>query len=93
MQKSQNNNLTMDNNSNFFCFYCGKKTETIYKEIRRPCSGKMVTIQNVPLFSCKSCREIFYPFFVISVLNSMSKAELNSARYDFKDLLLIFNNR
>ncbi len=76
----------MENNKTFFCFYCGKKTELIYKEIRKPVNGKIMVINDVPLFSCKSCREVFYPSFVIQVLNKIQKLELDSSRYSFESI-------
>ncbi len=76
----------MEHNKIFFCFYCGKKTELIYKDVRRPVNGKMTTINNVPLFSCKSCREVFFPAFVIQVLNKIQRLELDSSRYSFEDI-------
>ena len=74
----------MDQTNNIFCYYCGKKTETIYKEFRRPINGRMLLIHNVPLFFCRGCREIFYPDFVINVFNNIPKLELNSNKYKFE---------
>ena len=79
----------MDLNKSSFCYYCGKKTEIIHKQIRRSFNGRMVTIHNVPMFFCRSCREIFFPNYVINIFNAMSKLELDSTYFDFGT---IFNN-
>lgn len=78
----------MENNTSMFCFYCGRKTDLIYKEIRKSFNHKMVTIYNVPLFYCKNCREVFYPDFVIDAFKNFAKSEEQPSKCDFKSLSL-----
>lgn len=76
----------MSENTSNFCFYCGKKYEMIYKDLRKTYGGKIVLIKNVPLYNCKSCREVFYPNFVIKILNKLAALKLDKNEYEF-DLL------
>lgn len=76
----------MEHNTSMFCFYCGRKTELVYKEIRKSFNQKMVTIHNVPLFHCKDCREVFYPDFVIDAFNNFAKLDVQTSNCDFKSL-------
>jgi len=69
-----------------FCFYCGKKTQIIHKDLRKSYNGKMILITNVPLYNCKSCREVFYPSFVIKVFNKIPTLELDKNEYEYNSI-------
>ncbi|MGE5474997.1 MAG: YgiT-type zinc finger protein [Ignavibacteriales bacterium] len=75
-----------DKTSNF-CFYCGKKSEVIHKDLRKPYNDRMILIKNVPLYNCKSCREVFYPNYVIKILNKLQSLKLDKNEYDFESLI------
>ncbi|MGE5329855.1 MAG: YgiT-type zinc finger protein [Deltaproteobacteria bacterium] len=74
-------------NISYFCFYCGKKSEIIHKDLRKNLNGKMVLIKNVPLYNCKSCREVFYPNHVIKLLNKLPSLNLEKNEYEFESLI------
>jgi len=76
----------MEHNASTFCFYCGRKVNMIYKNIKKSFNGKVITIYNVPLYSCKDCREIFYSEFVIDTFKNMSQLEIDFSSCDFKTL-------
>lgn len=76
----------MTNISPKFCFYCGKKTEIIKKDIKKSVCDKMISVKNVPLHCCRDCREIFYPDSVIIVLNKLPDRKLNKNEYMYEEI-------
>jgi len=77
----------MPENISHFCFYCGKKSEITHKDLRKTYNGKMILIKDVPLYNCKSCREVFYPNYVIKIFNKLPNLNLDKNEYDFNYLI------
>jgi len=65
------------------CFYCEKKTAVTFKSLKKSFNNKLYTINNVPIYYCTKCEEIFYPDFVIKVFNKIDWRILINNTYDF----------
>ncbi|MGE5473552.1 MAG: YgiT-type zinc finger protein [Ignavibacteriales bacterium] len=68
------------------CFYCQNQTKLQLKSIKKSINNKLYTINNVPIFYCEECEEIFYPDSVIKVFNKVDWKLLVSNIYDFEYL-------
>lgn len=68
------------------CFYCHNKTSTIYKSMSKVFNNKQYMLNNIPMFFCKECDELFYPEAVLKLFKRVHWQTLGKSDYEFEFL-------